>query len=233
VLVSSGSVGHTQGGRTMELGPRSMLYLQPAERHSDVFGDSGANCIVIEIDQSWIRQRLGTGFEGPLPSKQNDTYLYALGTLIHQELKRPDDLSMLIVEGSLLQVFARWRREQRRRLRAVPPWLQRARNMLRECFQSALSLRDISREAGVHPARLVREFHRSYGITPGAYVRTLRVEFVVDRLNSPQNAVCQNLSDIALEAGFSSHAHMTVAFKRVTGLTPSEFRKAHRLESTR
>jgi AraC family transcriptional regulator len=217
----------------MQLWSRSVLYLPPAERHADVFGDRGANCIVIKIDQNWIRQRLGTGFEWLPPNTQNERHLYDLGTTIHQELKRPDDLSMLIAEGSLLQLFARWKREQTRRLSPVPPWLQRARTMLTDCFRCPLSLQDISRAEGVHPAQLVREFHRAYGVTPGAYVRILRVEFVAARLNRPPTPTRQSLADLAFEAGFSSHAHLTVAFKRITGLTPSEFRKARKPESTR
>lgn len=233
VLVLSGSVRHTQLGRNTELPARSVLYLPPSERHADVFGRVGADCIVIRIDQGWILQRLGTGFEGLLPRFTYYGQLYPLIITIHRELSRPDDLSMLLAEGSLLEIFARWKREQTRRLHTTPRWLELAKTMLTDCCRTRVSLRDISRAVSIHPAQLVREFHRAYGITPGAYLRKLRIEFVLDRLHSPSKGMYQSLADLAYEAGFSSHAHMTVAFKRITGLSPSEFRSVNRLKSSR
>src|SRR5258706_10738507 len=41
-----------------------------------------------------------------------------------------------------------------------------------------------------------------------------------------------SLTDLALCAGFSSHAHMAAMFKRVTGMTPTEYRKATELHQS-
>jgi len=86
--------------------------------------------------------------------------------------------------------------------------------------------------AGVHPSHVAREFHRIYGMTVGDYIRKLRVEFVADRLIQPHKDT-PSLTDLALCAGFSSHAHMAAIFKRVTGMTPTEYRKAHGITSIR
>ncbi len=79
----------------------------------------------------------------------------------------------------------------------------------------------------MHPARIAREFRRVYGVTTGAYVRKLRIDFVAERLSAPGKATHSNLADLARDAGFSSHPHMAFAFKRITGIAPSEFRKLH------
>jgi AraC family transcriptional regulator len=228
VLVRSGSVAHTQGPRKTLLQPRSVLYLPPAERHADVFGIEGATCIVIKIDQNWIKDRLGSRGDAESPMIARDAQTYALGLVIDEEFKHPDELSTLIVEGSLLQLFGRWRRERLRRVQPALPWLARVKAMLKDGFQTPISLRDIARTAGVHPTHVVREFHRVYGVTTRAYVRKLRVNFVAERLVSAADMGRDTLADLAFEAGFSSHAHMTVVFKRITGVTPSQFRRMYR-----
>jgi AraC family transcriptional regulator len=78
----------------------------------------------------------------------------------------------------------------------------------------------------------MREFHRVYGVTAGTYVRKLRVDYVAERLGGAETR-SERLAELAFEAGFSSHAHMTVTFKRVTGLTPSEFRVLNKAGSSR
>ncbi len=226
VLILSGFAAHTEGRHSIELHPGSVLYLPPAQRHADIFGPGGARCLVSKIDPVWIH-RLGPEFDGLTPRVTRDCHLYALGVAIHQEIKNPDDLSGLIVEGSLLELFGRWKRDRRRRAQYAPPWLERAKNMLADSFRESVSLQGLSQSVGVHPVRIAREFRRVYGVTTGAFVRKLRIDFVAERLRAPGKVTYSTLTDLALDAGFSSHAHMAFAFKRITGLTASEFRKLH------
>jgi AraC family transcriptional regulator len=93
-------------------------------------------------------------------------------------------------------------------------------------------LNHIAQVAEVHPSHVAREFHRAYGMTIGDYMRKLRVEFVAERLVHPHKDT-GSLTDMALCAGFSSHAHMASVFKRVTGMTPTEYRRAHGITSIR
>lgn len=67
-------------------------------------------------------------------------------------------------------------------------------------------------------------FRASFGTTPMQYVieqRLRRARFLL--LNTPKT-----LAAIAMETGFSSHAHLTSTFQRKLGLTPQEFRRAQR-----
>jgi AraC family transcriptional regulator len=226
VLILSGFAVHTEGCHATELRPGTVVYLPPAQRHEDVFGPRGARCIVTKIDPLSIH-RLGPDFDGLTPRVTRDCHLYALGVAIHQELNKPGDLSGLIVEGSLLELFGRWQRD-RRRARCVPAWLERAKTILVDSFRDSISFQSLSRSVGVHPVRFAKEFRRVYGVNAGAYVRKLRINFVAERLRAPGEATYSTLTDLALDAGFSSHAHMAFAFRRITGFTPSEFRKLHR-----
>jgi AraC family transcriptional regulator len=54
----------------------------------------------------------------------------------------------------------------------------------------------------------------------GEYVRRVRVEFARDAVVNTDAP----LVEIAYRAGFADHSHFTRTFKRLTGMTPYEFR---------
>jgi AraC-like DNA-binding protein len=56
--------------------------------------------------------------------------------------------------------------------------------VLVDSFRESVSLQDLSRSAGVHPARIARQFRRVYGMTTGACVRKLRIDFVAEQLSA-------------------------------------------------
>jgi AraC family transcriptional regulator len=92
--------------------------------------------------------------------------------------------------------------------------------MIRARFAEPLSLSEIAQAVNVHPAHLAREFRRWYRCAVGEYVRRVRVEFARDALL----ATDAPLFEIAYRAGFADHSHFTRTFKRLTGMTPYEFR---------
>jgi AraC family transcriptional regulator len=55
----------------------------------------------------------------------------------------------------------------------------------------------------------------------GDYVQRLRVRWASAELCRPG----ARLADVAAAAGFADQSHLTRVFKRVTGATPSAFRK--------
>jgi AraC family transcriptional regulator len=87
-----------------------------------------------------------------------------------------------------------------------------------------ITLRDVARIIRCTPWRLCREFRRVTGQTMTSYRHGLRVERALERLrDSPID-----LTQLALELGYSSHSHFTHVFRRHIGLTPSEVRESER-----
>jgi AraC family transcriptional regulator len=95
---------------------------------------------------------------------------------------------------------------------------------LRARFRENLSLDEVARTAGVHPAHLARSFRCHFRCSAGEYVRRLRVEHACRELCRRDTP----LAAVALEAGFGDQSHLTVVFKRHTGLTPAAYRKLYR-----
>jgi AraC family transcriptional regulator len=83
-----------------------------------------------------------------------------------------------------------------------------------------LSLRALSAHAGWSPFHLHRALRRFGGETAKQYTQRLRLTRAAARLATSDDTVLE----IALDAGFNSHAVFTRAFRRQFGRAPAEYR---------
>jgi len=67
----------------------------------------------------------------------------------------------------------------------------------------------------------VRSFKASFGVSPQAYIRRRRIRRAEVLMASSH----QPLADIALDCGLSDQAHFSRVFRRVVGVTPSDWRR--------
>jgi len=84
----------------------------------------------------------------------------------------------------------------------------------------ATTLRALAKASGCSPFHLCRSFRRITGQTITEFRRDLRLRLALEKLRDG----CPDLTTLALDLGFASHSHFTVAFRRHFGATPSEFR---------
>ena len=76
---------------------------------------------------------------------------------------------------------------------------------------------------GISRATLERKFAACLQTTPRQAI--LRVQ--IDRVKCLLTESDCTLEQIAERTGYKTQSHLSVAFKRETGLTPGEYRKAH------
>ncbi|HKR02392.1 MAG TPA: AraC family transcriptional regulator [Pyrinomonadaceae bacterium] len=224
-LVLRGRYTELIGGAEMR-GRPGVLIAHPPERAHDVsFHAPETRIFRMDIRALWLERLRDypASFESPACFKGGTPVSLALR--LYREFRAEDKYSALAVEGILLEMLAEVSR--RRRLgaeRAVPRWLERAREILHERAAKVPSLSEIAAEVCVHPVHLAHEFRRHYRTSVGEYARRLRIEAAcreVAHSDAP-------LSEIATSAGFYDQSHFSNAFKRHTGVTPSEFRAAAR-----
>ena len=97
--------------------------------------------------------------------------------------------------------------------------VDRARQLLHAREPGPLSLPRFAREVGCSPAYLTREFTRVEGQPLYRYQLNLRLNEALLRLPG-----CDSITELALDLGFSSHAHLTAAFTATFAMSPSQFR---------
>jgi AraC family transcriptional regulator len=89
---------------------------------------------------------------------------------------------------------------------------------------SALSLESVSQAACFSPFHFHRIFKIIVGETLNVYINRKRLEQAAAVLVHQKD---YNITDLALQSGFSSHSAFTRAFKKLFNVSPSEFRKAY------
>jgi AraC family transcriptional regulator len=135
-----------------------------------------------------------------------------------------------MLEGLSLEVVALLARERLHQGNGRPPhWLGMAEALVRARFAESLTVADVAREVGVHPAHLARTFRRYHRSSIGRFVRRLRMEWAVHQLAATERTIAA----IATQAGFADQSHFTRRFKEQIGATPHRWRQAQARRSNR
>jgi len=85
-----------------------------------------------------------------------------------------------------------------------------------------LTLVEIAQAAHLSPYHLARLFKQSLGVSPHRYLIQLRVSTARWLLSAGSGE--RSLAQVATAVGFSDQSHLTRHFKRLTGVTPRQFR---------
>ncbi len=223
-VMLEGSFDLTMLHRVFACEPGSCVTEPAQERHGNNLGTGGAQVVVIQPDPVAVSGG-GLGSCGRLFEEvYHVPHSPGAGVArrIARELRAPDAVTPLAVEGLVLELLALCARQDRLDAvpRRTPRWLTHAREELNARFRDPPRVHELARAAGVHPDHLARAFRARFGIPIGAYVRRLRLDWATRLLESAEHAIAW----VALEAGFADQSHFTRAFKRHTGLTPAEYR---------
>ena len=87
---------------------------------------------------------------------------------------------------------------------------------------SSISLSELAGVAGLSRYHFARSFSRTYGRPPHQYLLLRRISLATSLLATTSLPV----ADIALLVGFSSPARLSIAFRRIVGRSPIEFRQS-------
>jgi AraC-like DNA-binding protein len=101
--------------------------------------------------------------------------------------------------------------------------VRRCTELINERWRERLDLAMLAHEAGVSAHHVIRNFQQVLHLTPGEYLRSVRLARGKQLI-----AQGQPLAEVALSTGFSDQSHFSRTFKRVHGFTPSAFAAAAR-----
>jgi AraC family transcriptional regulator len=230
-IVLHGGVTERVSGRRLDCGRDHLLLRPAAVVHSNIYGASGAECVIVGVHNEWVVTDPVARAVFDSPRAAPTAAARVVGGRIRRELATRDHASTLAIEGLVLELVALVARDLHgRRGSVVPAWLRDVRDRLHDdAGASALRLHDVAREAGVHPVYLARAFREWFGCSPGEYVRQRRIDGACAELADTDRSI----AEIAMNAGFSSPSHFATMFRRLMGVTPSDFRSRRRDRSRR
>jgi AraC family transcriptional regulator len=105
-----------------------------------------------------------------------------------------------------------------------PKVLLRAIERLRSDSDADVSLAALASDAGLSRFHFCRAFKESTGLSPHAWLRQHRLEQAMNMLRDPDASVVS----VAAALGYASQTAFAAAFKRLTGETPSDWRRRAR-----
>jgi AraC-like DNA-binding protein len=143
---------------------------------------------------------------------------------------RPDEL---FVEETLCRLLFRTLREVWRRTMgsgSIRPSTDRHHHELVQATRAVLcrtyadrdSLSTIARQVHTSAFHLARIFRARTGLSIHAYRHQLRLRASLERLTEPRT----DLTHLAIDLGYCSHAHFTDTFRGVFGIPPSVVRRS-------
>jgi AraC-like DNA-binding protein len=100
--------------------------------------------------------------------------------------------------------------------------LLRAKDLADRRYAEQIGVDDLARAAGLSRAHFSREFRRTFGEAPHAYLLTRRLERAAALLRSTDHSV----ADICFSVGLQSVGSFTTSFTRTYGLSPMAYRAA-------
>jgi AraC-like DNA-binding protein len=107
----------------------------------------------------------------------------------------------------------------------LPParHLLRAQDFATAHHHEPITVADMAAAAGLSRSHFTRAFTATFGLTPGAYLQSRRLERAASLLRRTDHPVAR----VCVEVGFSSVGTFTTAFGRAYGVTPTAYRAAH------
>lgn len=102
---------------------------------------------------------------------------------------------------------------------SYPPLIQHAIAIIQQDFAHLYGIEDLAQRLEVSPSHLIRKFSASVGISPGQYLTQIRIHFAKRLLRSGSIS----LEVVAACAGFSNASYFGKVFRRITGMSPSDY----------
>lgn len=216
VVVREGEFDETVGNRTFHCVPGTVLIKPAGAHHSNAYGATGSSALLAAMPNTYAIR---------------DVLCFSIPSAVRRlsfEFGHRDAASAAACEGILLDLIDRDAAKPQGLRRPVPQWLRDVEERLR--CDTPIAIATLAAAAGRDPIHLAREFRRHFGMSPGDYARTARIERSCALLRGTDEPIAA----IALSTGFYDQSHFTNAFRRVVRLTPAEYRRrAHGSSKTR
>jgi AraC family transcriptional regulator len=220
-FVLAGNYSETIANRTFARSPAALVYYPPDVSHGEEHFTAGRHFLV-EVDCKSLQTIGDYGVRLRDPALMDPSASLWLANRMYQEFSERDEFSPVALESIATELLiAAARREKRNAERTPPRWLGRLKEYLRENFSEPPGLNELAKAVEVHPTHLARVFRQFERCTVGDFIREVRIDYARRRLLEST----EPLVEIALGAGFADQTHFTRSFKRVTGMTPTEFRR--------
>lgn len=210
----NGGIIDKRGAAATEKYSGDLVFFHAGEPHRTIYTAFPAKSITLELESSFLKDNL-LSEEMFRSSVTHDPAAKFTLLKIYRELLIGDRFSESSVEMLMLGLIA-----NKNSSNDHPAWLMRVLKLLNDSWNEPLSLKDLSRTAGVHPVTISKHFSKYTNCTLGEYRRRLKIERSLGFIKEPD----LSLTNISYKCGFFDQSHFTRTFKDLTGFIPRQYR---------
>jgi len=235
-LLQRGHVVFEVEGRPYMLHGGDAFVTQPGERHS-TGGEPIAPCVLY-----WLNLRLPKR-DSPLldlPLEESAALIQALRSISQRQFRAGPRLkghfdrllelhdhsearfrSIRIRQAAVELFLELIDRSQQPDPADHPPGIEQVARAIRGRPGEDFRMKDLARMAGLSLSWFKARFKEELGISPRQFILRTRIEAACERLCDVE----ESISKIAMELGFPTSQYFATVFRRVTGVSPTQYRR--------
>ncbi|HWL52250.1 MAG TPA: AraC family transcriptional regulator [Chthoniobacteraceae bacterium] len=227
-----GSLVHLINGEEVVMQKGDMVLIRPWDQHS-LLGDHqpfyiGVVCFAWHV-YDYLKLRYWKGDASVYGEDLSQPRMFRLSGSQMQVLRhlffslKKSSRSLLHIEsflGVIIAEFCIVPPDTRIDEEALPDWLLNAVRSIRQPEHFRLGVPRFYELCGRCPEHITRLFRKATGVTPGAYIRRLRMAHAAALLSSTP----RKIFDIGLECGFENASLFYTTFRKEYGITPGTYR---------
>ena len=179
-----------------------------------------------DFDMECIRRIVEINSTRMLPTPLSDPKVYDNQETLVNILKNSKDIpAPLIAEtnGLLLFIIAQFFKSATDRKRIEDERIGEVINYIRTNLNKKLAVSDLAKHCFLSEDHFGRLFKKEMSCLPNDYVQRKKIEAAQIMLAGDDN---RSIKDIAYSLAFENLSYFNRVFKKITGLTPSQYRKS-------
>ncbi len=231
IYVAEGTLNLTLSGTTFDLHAGQMIYIEPFETHSFRSNEDNISCIIefapIHAPTFWNQIQHHTT-DNRIVDLPNQVITYLDYLLPSRSVFRTDGTERKDLNDTYMRLVAQvLTHEFMTRCRyhyadhSYDDIYAKALAYILKNLESKLSLTDVAHHIGIAPETLSRWFSQNSNMGFNEYICYMRVCTAAEYLMEGRP-----VSEAAMSAGFGSISNFNRTFKKVTSMTPSEYRSS-------
>lgn len=216
-MVVQGADVEQRNGHSYARKSGDVFFYHAGESHQSIKQLKTKKSLIIEFDNSFLNMHDLDESEMAKRLKSNNYVNFQLLKIIH-ELEFANSLNDLSIESAVYNLFCSSTKNYQGDL---PKWNAMVLEILREKWDTNISLEFLSNQIKLHPVTISKYFSLYNGCSLGEYVRKVRIENSLPLIKNTE----MKLVEIAYHCGFADQSHFIRTFKEITGFSPYKFRR--------
>ena len=226
VFLLDGKLRYHFDDKQFDLGKGDALLIPPGSNYSfETLKNAYYHKKVLEIkgvNLLSILETLGLNASERFPLKEKMEWFLQRWDLISERIERnlPSEFSELMgITYTLVNEFSMLRKKQKNH---TPRLLTAIQTRLENNLNEPLSIREIAEEFHISQTHLGTLFRKKFGLSPKEY----RINCKIEQAKYLLHHTNLSMKEIAFQTGYCNQFYFSQEFKRMTGETPSLFRRS-------